>query len=144
VIIAVYVDDQNIIGTPKEIDDARTHMKEEFEIKDLGKTKFCLGLQIEHFQDGIFVHQSNYTKRTLKRFNMDKANSLSTSMVNRSLNVENDPFRPCEDNEDFLGPKVPYMSAIVTPVSLNIETACFHLTYIFSLFHFLNSNTKLS
>jgi len=29
--IAVYVDDLNIIGTPKEIDGARTHMKEEFE-----------------------------------------------------------------------------------------------------------------
>ncbi|KAG7578737.1 Ribonuclease H-like superfamily [Arabidopsis thaliana x Arabidopsis arenosa] len=112
VIIAVYVDDLNIIGTPKEIDDARTHMKEEFEMKDLGKTKFCLGLQIEHFQEGIFVHQSNYTKRILKRFNMDKANPLSTPMVNRSLNVENDPFRPCEDNEEFLGPEVPYMSAI--------------------------------
>ena len=39
VIIVVYVDDLNIIGTPKEIDDARTHMKEEFEMKDLGKDK---------------------------------------------------------------------------------------------------------
>jgi len=58
VIIVVYVDNLNIIGTPKEVDDARTHMKEEFEMKDLGKTKFCLGLQIEHFQDGIFVHQT--------------------------------------------------------------------------------------
>ncbi|CAA7025795.1 unnamed protein product [Microthlaspi erraticum] len=112
VIIAVYVDDLNMIGTQKEIDDARTHMKEEFEMKDLGKTKFCLGLQIEHFQDGIFVHQSNYTKRVLKRFYMDKATPLSTPMVNRSLDVEKDPFRPCEDNEEVLGPEVPYMSAI--------------------------------
>jgi len=63
VIIVVYVDNLNIIGTPKEVDDVRTHMKEEFEMKDIGKTKFCLELQIEHFQDGIFVHQSNYTKK---------------------------------------------------------------------------------
>ncbi|KAJ9556488.1 hypothetical protein OSB04_011102 [Centaurea solstitialis] len=27
-----------------------------FEMKDLGKTKFCLGLQIEHLKDGILVH----------------------------------------------------------------------------------------
>ncbi|KAG7537056.1 hypothetical protein ISN44_As13g009830 [Arabidopsis suecica] len=33
-------------------------------------------------------------------------------MVNRSLNVENDPFRPCEENEETLGPELPYMSAI--------------------------------
>ena len=87
-------------------------MKEKFKMNDLGKTKFCLGLQIKHFQDGIFVHQSNYTINILKRFDMDKANPVSTPMVNSSLNVENDPFRPCEDNEDFLGPEVPYMSSI--------------------------------
>ena len=72
-IIDVYVDDLNIIETQKEVDDARTHMKEEFEMKDLGKTKFCLGLQIEHLREGIFVHQSNYTKRLLKHFYIDKA-----------------------------------------------------------------------
>ncbi|KAL5560312.1 hypothetical protein UlMin_036523 [Ulmus minor] len=43
---------------------------------------------------------------------MDKANPLSTPMVVRTLNVEKDPFRPCEDNEDIVGPEVPYLSAI--------------------------------
>ncbi|KAL5570782.1 hypothetical protein UlMin_020379 [Ulmus minor] len=65
-----------------------------------------------HLQNGIFVHQSIYTKKVLKRFNMDKVNPLSTPMVVRSLNVENDPFRPCEDNEEIVGPEVPYLSAI--------------------------------
>ncbi|GKE21479.1 hypothetical protein Tco_1432991, partial [Tanacetum coccineum] len=37
---------------------------------------------------------------------------LSTPMVGRSLNVDNDPFRPCEDDEEVLGPEVPYLSAI--------------------------------
>ena len=48
----------------------------------------------------------------LKRFNVDKATPLSTPMVVRSLNVENDSFRPHEENEDMLGPEVPYLSAI--------------------------------
>ena len=51
-------------------------------------------------------------KRVLKRFNMDKATPLSTPLVVRSLNGENDPFRPHEENEKILGPKVPYLSAI--------------------------------
>nr|GEX41815.1 retrovirus-related Pol polyprotein from transposon TNT 1-94 [Tanacetum cinerariifolium] len=34
---------------------------------------------------------------------MDKAKSLSTPMVGRSLNVDTDPFRPCEEDEDVLG-----------------------------------------
>ena len=112
VIIAVYVDDLNIIGTQKEIHEAIILLKKEFEMKDLGKTKYCLGLQIEHMSNGILVHQTNYTEKLLKSFNMEKANPLSTPMVVRSLNVENDPFRPCEDNEEVLGPEVPYLSAI--------------------------------
>ena len=91
-VIAVYVDDINIIGTQEEIQKASDYLKGEFEMKDLGQTKYCLGLQIEHSQKGIFVHQSTYTKRVLKHFNMDKTTPLSTPMVIRSLNVENDPF----------------------------------------------------
>ncbi|KAI3720027.1 hypothetical protein L6452_20934 [Arctium lappa] len=112
VIIVVYVDDLNIIGTNKEIHEVIVLLKEEFEMKDLGRTKYCLGLQIEHMHNGILVHQSNYVEKVLKRFNMDKANPLSTPMVVRSLNIDNDPFRPCEENEDVLGPEVPYLSAI--------------------------------
>ncbi|WJZ98368.1 hypothetical protein VitviT2T_016896 [Vitis vinifera] len=33
-------------------------------------------------------------------------------MVVRSLDVKNDPFRPCEKDEELLGPEVPYLSAI--------------------------------
>ena len=62
--------------------------------------------------NGIFVHQSNYTEKILKRFNMDKANPLSTTMVVRSLNIETDPFRPCEKNEKILDSKFSYLSAI--------------------------------
>ncbi|GKE07118.1 retrovirus-related pol polyprotein from transposon TNT 1-94 [Tanacetum coccineum] len=112
VIIVVYIDDLNIIGTNKEFSKVIGHLKEEFEMKDLGKTKYCLGLQIEHMPNGILVHQSNYTEKVLKRFNMDKAKYLSTPMVGRSLNVDNDLFRPCEEDEDVLGPEVPYLSAI--------------------------------
>ncbi|GJU48086.1 retrovirus-related pol polyprotein from transposon TNT 1-94 [Tanacetum coccineum] len=75
VIIAVYVDDLNIIGTSKEINEVVVHLKKEFEMKDLAK-------------------------------------SLSTPMVGRSLNVDNDPFRPCKEDEDVPGPETPYLSAI--------------------------------
>ena len=72
-------------------------------MKDLEKIKYCIGLQIEHFQSGILLYQSNYTEKVLKLLSMDKANPLSTLMVVRSLNVKNDPFRSREDNEEVLG-----------------------------------------
>jgi hypothetical protein len=57
-IILIYVDDLNIIGHTKDIDEARNHLNMEFEMKDLGRTKFCLGLQLEHVQMATLVHQS--------------------------------------------------------------------------------------
>ncbi|CAN1250021.1 Copia protein [Linum perenne] len=112
VIISVYVDDINIIGTPKELAKAVNCLKREFEMKDLGKTKYCLGLQVEHLQKGILVHQEGYTTKVLQRFYMDKSHPLSTPMTVRSLDVNKDPFRPRESNEELLGPEVPYLSAI--------------------------------
>lgn len=57
-------------------------------MKDLGKIKYCFGLQIEHSENDIFMHQSTYSNRVLKRFTMDKPTVLSTLMVIRSINVK--------------------------------------------------------
>ena len=43
---------------------------------------------------------------------MDKTHSLSSPMVVHSLNMKNDPFRPCEKCEKLLGLEVSYLSAI--------------------------------
>ncbi|KAJ0523084.1 putative RNA-directed DNA polymerase [Helianthus annuus] len=76
-IIAVYVDDINIIGAPEEIEKTANILKKEFKMKDLGTTKLCLGLQFEHLRNGTFIHQSNYIQKMLVRFNMDKAHPLA-------------------------------------------------------------------
>ena len=49
-IITVYVDGLNLVGTPKELTRTTNYLKKEFEMKYLGKIKFCLGLQIKIFQ----------------------------------------------------------------------------------------------
>ena len=50
------MDDLNLIGTPEGSLETANYLKKEFEMKDLGKTSYCLGLQIEYFSNGIFVH----------------------------------------------------------------------------------------
>ena len=101
-IISVYVDDLNIIGHTEDIEVGCTYLKAEFKIKDLGKTRFCLGLQIEHLPEGILIHQMSYTKKVLERFNMSKAHPLKTPMVVRSLDEDKDPFRPRNEDEKVL------------------------------------------
>ena len=53
---------------------------------------------------------------------MDGAHPLSTLMVVRSLDVNKDPFRPQEKNEELLGPKIPYLSAIGALMYLKTTT----------------------
>jgi hypothetical protein len=93
-IISVYVDNLNIIGHAKNINEAHNHIKKEFEMKDLGITKLCLDLQIEHLQTGILVHQSAYVKKVLNKYNMDKAYPQRTLMIVRALEKDKDQFRP--------------------------------------------------
>ena len=106
------MNDLNLIGTLEGLLEIANYLKKEFEMKYLGKTRYCLGLQIEYFSNDIFVHQSTYTEKVLKRFYMDKAHPLNCPMVVRSLEVDKDPFRPKEENKKLLGPGVPYLSAI--------------------------------
>jgi hypothetical protein len=54
--VSVYVDDINIIDKRHDINETRHHLTE-FEMKDLGETKFCLGIQLEHLPSGYL-----YTK----------------------------------------------------------------------------------
>jgi hypothetical protein len=110
-IISVYVDDLNI-GNPKDIDEARKHLNTEFEMKDLCKTKYCLGLQLEHRPSGILVHQSAYIQKILEKFNMDKSYPIKTPMVVHTLEIGKDPFRPRDIEEKILGPKITYLSVI--------------------------------
>ncbi|KAM1611365.1 hypothetical protein ACFX1Z_000152 [Malus domestica] len=62
-IIVVYVDDKNLIETPEELERSAAYLKLEFEMKNLGKTRYYLSLGIEHRSDGILVHHSNYSRR---------------------------------------------------------------------------------
>jgi hypothetical protein len=55
-IISAYVDDLNIIDHAKDIDEAHNHLKKDFEMKYSGKTKFYLGLQMEHLETGVLHH----------------------------------------------------------------------------------------
>ena len=69
-------------------------------------------MQIEHFPNGVLVHQSTYIKKVLKCFYIDKVHPLSSPMVVQSLDVKNDSFRPCEKDEGLLGSEVPYLGVV--------------------------------
>ena len=111
-------------------------------MKDLGKTKFYIGMQIEHFPNRVLVHRSTYIKKILKHFYMDKTHPLTSPIVVWSLDVKKEPFRPCKKCEELLGREVPYISAIGALIYLanctflNINIALFMYWRQFSYINF--------
>jgi hypothetical protein len=71
-------------------------------MKDLGQTKFCLGLQLEHLRTGILIHQFSYVQKVLEKFNMDKSYPTKTPIVVRALEKDTNPFRPKQEGEEVL------------------------------------------
>jgi hypothetical protein len=113
----------NIIDHTKGIDDAHNHLKTEFEMNDLRRTKIFLALQLEHLRTGILIHQSTNAQKVLEKFNMDKDCPARTPMIVCVLEKYNDPFNPKEEGEEVLGPEYPYISVIgmlmYLPIVLN-------------------------
>ena len=90
--MAIYVDDLNIIHTSDLCKYAQNILTRKFDIKFLGPTSFCLGLQIHYVpNEGILLHQEAYVNKILKEFQMDKANPLAAPMIGRSKTNE-DPY----------------------------------------------------
>ena len=46
-------------------------MQDEFEMSMMGELNFFLGIQINQCKDGVYVHQSKYMKKLLKKFKLD-------------------------------------------------------------------------
>ena len=105
------MDDINLISTKSAYQYAIQRLESRFDIKFLGKTSLCLGLQISHLPDGaMLLHQTAYTRRILKRFGMHHANSLATPMIGKSRTLQ-DPYTPASEEEEEID-KPGYLVAV--------------------------------
>lgn len=90
-IIAVYVDDL-IIVTEAKMQTVKMSLEEKFEMKDMGRLHYCLGIAIVQDDDNgcIWLHQKQYILNMLNRYGMAEANPATTPAdINVKL-VEND------------------------------------------------------
>ena len=60
VIVVVYVDDLNVSGVRELCTYTQDLLVQQFDMKILGKTSYCLGLQIQHFAFHENRNQSNH------------------------------------------------------------------------------------
>lgn len=79
IILLVYVDDILIAGNNiDKINEIKDKLKDEFDIKDLGEAKFCLGIEIVRKEDNITLIQEIYIEEAIRKFGMENAKGVDT------------------------------------------------------------------
>ena len=117
----MYVDDLNILSTPELCKYVQDILTRNFDMKYLGQTSYCLGLQIHYVTNGgILLHQQAYVQKILKFFNMDQANPLAAPMIGRSK-TDDDPYQPCKEEEEVVD-KPKYLTAVGALTYLTTHT----------------------
>ncbi|KAL4010944.1 hypothetical protein IC575_027986 [Cucumis melo] len=70
IIICLYVDDMLIFGSNLHvINDVKSMLNVNFDMKDLGEADVILGIKITRFENGISLDQSHYIEKILKKYN---------------------------------------------------------------------------
>ncbi|XP_073291061.1 uncharacterized protein [Primulina huaijiensis] len=81
-IASLYVDDLIFTGNDESMFvKFKNSMKLEFDMTDLGKMKYFLGVEVLQNPEGIYICQRKYAKEVLERFKMEKSNSVKNPIV---------------------------------------------------------------
>jgi hypothetical protein len=74
-------------------------MESEFQMSMMEELTFFLGIQVKQMKQGTFVHQAEYMKDLMKKFNMAELKPVSTPMISAaSLGLDEDG-KPVDQRE---------------------------------------------
>lgn len=80
-IIAIYVDDLFVTGNSlKLINDFKAGMSLKFEMSDLGRLTYYLGIEVHQREDGIEIKQEGYACRILREAGLEDCNTTKIPM----------------------------------------------------------------
>ncbi|CAM8892798.1 unnamed protein product [Rhodiola kirilowii] len=109
VVILVYVDDIIITGSDKAgINATKAFLKTVFDIKDLGKLKYFLGIEVCQSKEGLFLSQRKYTLDLLCEAGKLGAKPANTPLeegykVSREGEIEDRPFEDFKQYRRMVG-----------------------------------------
>uniref|UniRef100_A0A251T6N3 Putative zinc finger, CCHC-type n=1 Tax=Helianthus annuus TaxID=4232 RepID=A0A251T6N3_HELAN len=80
-VICLYVDDLIIASNSmKLISEFKDEMKKEFEMTDMGKLHYFLGMEVSYEDGNIILSQKKYMRNLLEKYRMNQCNTVSTPM----------------------------------------------------------------
>ena len=81
-VVSLYVDDLIFTGNDLKLcAEFKASMQSEFDMTDLGRMKYFLGVEIHQTEAGIFLCQGKYASEILARFGMGSCNAVNNPMV---------------------------------------------------------------
>ena len=113
IFLLLYVNDMLIAAKSMfEVNNLKSLLSKEFDIKDLGATKKILGMEIHRDRASrrLWLSQHSYVKRVLERFNMDDAKPVSAPLANHFRLSTNQCPKTNDEVKDMS--KVPYVSVV--------------------------------
>ncbi|XP_048235722.1 uncharacterized mitochondrial protein AtMg00810-like [Ricinus communis] len=78
-LVCLYVDDFLFTGNDHTIfDEFKKSMMAEFDMSDLGRMHYFMGIEVIQSDAGIFISQKKYVREILRRFQMENCNPVCT------------------------------------------------------------------
>ena len=68
--LLLYVDDILIASNPKRVKEIRERLGKDFEVKEIGKVNYCLGIEVHQSSGKFPLSQRGFVQRILTRFGM--------------------------------------------------------------------------
>ena len=83
---------------PKRLIEIKTRLSSEYQVKDLGNIKHCLGIEVEQKKNPISVVQSGYIREVLQKFEMSDCKAVKSPLaagtkLERETNAERNDSR---------------------------------------------------
>jgi Reverse transcriptase (RNA-dependent DNA polymerase)/gag-polypeptide of LTR copia-type/GAG-pre-integrase domain/Integrase core domain len=120
VYLLVYVDDFLVITSASslpDLDSIKNEILGFYQIKDLGKAEYFLGINIKQSSQGIKLSQDSYIQKILDRFNMSLCKSVRSPML-ASFSEK----RAATNDETAVMLNIPYREAIGALMFLSVRT----------------------
>lgn len=90
-IVGVYVDDLIVTGSSEEkVNEFKNMTQKVFDMSDLGKLSYYLGIEVHQGNDGIKIGQAAYANKILKSVGMDDCNESKYPMEPKLVLTKNE------------------------------------------------------
>lgn len=92
--MSLYVNDMFVIdNNGTNIEDFKKEVQNVFEMSDLGKMTYFLGLEVNQIEAGIFISQKKYALDVLRKFKLENCKNVATPLVlNEKISREMESF----------------------------------------------------